>query len=190
MAALRLSSGGKGEINILWYDPMGIRVSFYSVVLEESWFVTFHKPKIDRPIRPGVWTVKVELKGLGGPLLVQVNFLVVPLTHASMHVMTYPQAVNAKRVRPQGKEEWMPAFAAWKMNVSKVGTALEEWVDELVAGQWTLERYCRNNAEEGVGQSSCEWLPDCTSTTWSSLSPDPKSLLAPLSEVGADGRIR
>ena len=167
-------------------------MSSHSVALEENWFVMYHTPKLDQPIRPGVWTVKVTMKNYGRPLLMQVNFLVVPLTHMDMKVMEFPQKVNAMKLATQGKEA-LPVFAAWKMNVTKVGSNLEEWVDDLVGKYWSLESYCRSNAKEGVmpsKESSCVWFPDCASTSWSTLSPDPKSELPSLTEVGADGRIR
>ena len=66
VAAIRLKEGAPGEINIIWDDPVGERVSTFVMKLEASWFVFFHKPKVERPIRPGVWTVKVTLSPKDG----------------------------------------------------------------------------------------------------------------------------
>ena len=191
MVALRLTHGDKGSVTVLWYDPLGFQASSHTINLENSWFIAYHKPKLDRPIRPGVWTVKVELSGNGNPLLMQESFLVVPLTHTEMRPMAFPQQVNAKRVPTSGKELFHSSFSSWKRNVTKTGTELEQWVDDLVVEHWGLRGFCRSSAHERQdGESSCGWLPYCASNQWSTLSPDPKSELPRLSEVGANGRIR
>ena len=72
VAALRLKGGVPGEVSIIWDDPVGERVSTFVMKLEASWFVSYHKPKVDRPIRPGVWTVSVQVNPkANGPILME-----------------------------------------------------------------------------------------------------------------------
>ena len=192
VANVHLNYAPKGSIKIVWYDAIGAMLSSHSVTIEGNLFTTTHRPKLSHPMRPGVWTVKVEAQGNGGHLLMHVKFLVVPLTHSNMRVMESPQDVNARKIEPIGGKK-SSAFREWSMNVTKYGTALEEWVDFLVAKHWRLEGYCAGIVEErveGGGGSPCTWLPDCSSTAWSTLSPDPKSEIPPLTKVGLDGRIR
>ena len=186
VAALRLKGGSPGEINIVWDDPVGERVSTFVMKLEASWFVSFHKPKVERPIRPGVWTVKVTLPPKdGGMVLMQNQFLVVPITHENKKPLSDPQSVNAKRTVTIKPSMNAKEFAQWVSNVSKTGPQLEHWMDSMVAKHWTIEGYCRTNMEGAPRE--CSWIPDCTSTSWSSFSPDPKSEIG---KIQPNGRIR
>ena len=193
VAALRLKGGSPGEVNIIWDDPVGERVSTFVMKLEASWFVSFHKPKVERPIRPGVWTVKVTLPPKdGGTVLMQNQFLVVPITHENRKPLADPQAVNARRTVTIKPSMDPKEFAQWRSNVSKSGAQLEQWLDSLVAKHWTIKGYCRTRTSkegEGVGDSpkQCSWIPDCMSTSWSSFSPDPKSEIG---KIQLNGRIR
>lgn len=186
VAAIRLKGGVPGEISIVWDDPVGERVSTFTMKLEASWFVSYHKPKVERPIRPGVWSVKIQLQPKdGGAVLMQNRFLVVPLTHENKQLLADPQLVNAKRtvtVKPIMDET---GFTQWRNNVSKTGQQLEEWMDSLIARHWNVEGYCRTGMESVP--SRCSWIPDCATTSWSSFSPDPKSEIG---KVQSNGRIR
>ena len=159
-------------------------MSTFVMKLEASWFVSYHKPKVERPIRPGVWTVSVQLNPKGnGPVLMETKFLVVPITHENKQPLADPQAVNAKRtvtVKPSMNVE---QFAAWRSHVSKSGQHLEQWMDSLVSGHWTIEGYCRTSSME----NGCSLARDCLATSWSSFSPDPKSEIG---DIKSDGRIR
>lgn len=62
-----------------------------------------------------------------------------------------------------------------------VGKALDDWVDRSVRAFWLTGDLC------AAGSSPCPSLGLCLKSTWSSLSPDPKSELGP---VKSDGRIR
>lgn len=66
-------------------------------------------------------------------------------------------------------------------NAQLVGQALEAWVDSSVRTFWVTGDLCAKQT------SSCPALGLCSKTTWSSLSPDPKSELG---QVKSDGRIR
>ena len=194
VAALRLKGGSPGEVNIIWDDPVGERVSTFVMKLEASWFVSFHKPKVERPIRPGVWTVKVTLPPKdGGTVLMQNQFLVVPITHENKRPLSDPLAVNAKRTVTIKPSMDPTLFAQWRSNVSKTGAQLENWMDGMVAKHWTIEGYCRTTSASREGQGTdpprkgCSWIPDCKSTSWSSFSPDPKSEIG---KIQPNGRIR
>lgn len=64
---------------------------------------------------------------------------------------------------------------------SLVGKALEGWVDSLVGAFWVTGGMCSTQT------SLCPSVQLCAKTSWSSLSPDPKSELG---AVKSNGRIR
>jgi protein xylosyltransferase len=182
VAAVRLIAGRVGDVTIVWEDPTGARVSSQSVKVESGWFVTFHKPKLERPIRPGVWNSRVELTD--GTTIMERKFLVVPLTHENMNTMEDPTSVNAARENDEVLKDSSPIkVQEWKENVRKTGKDLEQWLDELVGEFWKIESVCRT----GVSRDGCSYVSECASTDWSTFSPDPKSELG---QVKWDGRIR
>lgn len=61
------------------------------------------------------------------------------------------------------------------------GKALEDWADGAISAFWSVADVCV------VSPSACGSLETCSKTSWSSLSPDPKSELGP---VKPDGRLR
>ncbi len=186
MAAVRLVAGRQDTVHIIWHDPLGQRVAKFAMKIEAAWIVTYHKPKLELPIRPGVWTVSLELPN--DLLLMKTKFLVVPMTHHNKEVLGSPQVVNAKHsltVEPNSlifQEE----YTQWKENVSKSGLELEEWMDSLVKDYWTIDNYCRMDAGQSGGEQ-CTWVQDCASTSWSTFSPDPKTEIG---EIRTNGRIR
>ena len=176
--------GQSGEVHIIWTDPVGVIVSNYVMKLEGGWFVSYHKPKLVLPIRPGVWSVKLEIKH--GPLLMQTKFLVVPLTHENKKSLASPQSINAQKIGVANQRYNSEAYDKWRNNVSKSGHLLEQWLDELVGMYWTLDSYCWTNAPTEIS-GLCTWMEDCKASNWSTFFPDPKS------EIGAvqrNGKIR
>lgn len=61
------------------------------------------------------------------------------------------------------------------------GKALEDWADGAISAFWSVADVCVSSP------SACASLETCSKTSWSSLSPDPKSELGP---VKPDGRLR
>lgn len=74
-----------------------------------------------------------------------------------------------------------PALQEAQKKTSLVGKPLEAWVDNSVGAFWVTGDICSKQT------SSCPSIGLCTKTSWSSLSPDPKSELGP---VKSNGRIR
>lgn len=74
-----------------------------------------------------------------------------------------------------------PAMQEARRKAELVDQPLQEWVDGSVGTFWVTANICTSQT------SSCPALVLCSKTSWSSLSPDPKSELGP---VKSDGRIR
>lgn len=77
------------------------------------------------------------------------------------------------------RSEEAEAAAAGKAQLT--GRALDEWADSAISTFWAVADVCVGSS------SSCSSLETCSKTSWSSLSPDPKSELGP---VKPDGRLR
>lgn len=74
-----------------------------------------------------------------------------------------------------------PVMQEAQRKAQLVGQPLEAWVDDSLGMFWITGNVCTAQT------SSCPALGLCSKTSWSSLSPDPKSELGP---VKSDGRIR
>lgn len=74
-----------------------------------------------------------------------------------------------------------PAMQEARRKAQLVGQPLQDWVDNSVGMFWVTGNMC------AAQTSACPVLGLCSQTSWSSLSPDPKSELGP---VKYDGRIR
>ena len=69
-------------------------------------------------------------------------------------------------------------------NAKKTGKDLTAWIDELTQYMWHISDTCIDSST----LSSCSRLPSCQKTSWSSLSPDPKSFIGSISKL--TGRLR
>ena len=68
-------------------------------------------------------------------------------------------------------------------NSLATGEQLLRWIDDLTFKFWTVRELCSVDSS-----LSCPGIETCSKTTWSSLSPDPKSELG---QVNAEtGRMR
>lgn len=74
-----------------------------------------------------------------------------------------------------------PAMQEAQRKAQLVGQPLEAWVDSSIGTFWVTGGLCATQT------SSCPAVGPCSKTSWSSLSPDPKSELG---LVKSDGRIR
>ena len=121
-----------------------------------------------KPFQPGIWQALLQSKL---ETLVELKYLVLPkVTIAETHL-------NATRDN-QGQYMKHVNFAIHndkvtnkaQKDLSSKGDELS-WIDKLTAEFWVAEGMC---ALEDLRQD-CEDVPLCTETSWSSLSPDPKS---------------
>ena len=175
--AMKWALGVAVEIRCEWYDPTGELVSSHRTKVEPHWIVSFNKPTLNKPVRPGVWTVKVLI---AGRVIMETSFLVIPLTHNHKKLMDRPEAVNAVKMTDTHHSSITDkAFDQWRNGVVLSGELLLDWVDELVSEFWTLKSLC--------APAECNSLSHCKlSSKWSTLYPDPKSELNDVQ----NGRLR
>ncbi|XP_077475650.1 xylosyltransferase 2-like [Stigmatopora argus] len=180
-------------VTIVLIDPALVVATVYNIKVPQDSEFSMHKPPLKQPLRPGIWSLRIyqELEQMA-----ELQFLVLPL--------------NFKKKVPLSKDEdsWMhsgplenvymdksykhlnsilqlppqePAMLEAQQNAQLVGPALEAWIDHCMENFWIIGGSCTTQ------NSSCAALPPCSKTSWSSLSPDPKSELGP---VKSDGKIR
>uniref|UniRef100_A0A8D0AYY4 Xylosyltransferase 1 n=1 Tax=Salvator merianae TaxID=96440 RepID=A0A8D0AYY4_SALMN len=187
---------GKGPnvtVTVIWVDPINVIAATYDILIESSAEFTHYKPPLNLPLRPGVWTVKILHHWVP---VAETKFLVTPLTFSNRQALRQEDAAKLHGGPPknaymeqsfQGLNPVLniPIVAAQvekaKKSTTLVGPKLENWVDSLVGGMWSAVDIC------STGPTSCPVMQACAQTSWSSLSPDPKSELGP---VKPDGRLR
>ena len=180
--AIRTNPGRVVHTDIVWEDPVGVVSSTHRMKLDAGATVSHHKPKLSKPLRPGMW--KVRLLHSGGAVYQTVTFMVTPVKFDKKTPLDDPSVVNGRyaREQPSGGVD-KQKFEMWSGLALSVGRELDEWVDEMVGEFWQLEDVCSTAAASG----QCRSLVSCEETHWSTLSSDPKSELGP---VQPNGRLR
>ena len=176
------------EFTVEWTDPIGWkRESKVRVKADTTAFTD--KISTPKPLKPGIWKVRVLMGKTTVYVLMETKFLVIPLTHyPDKSVLTQPWKTNGRfaptAVAENGVSE--EELSDWKKNVQSKGRELDSYVDSLVGQFWHRTGVC---VQSGKTRSSCpqSLLSDCQNTPWSSFSPDPKSELVPVKD---NGRIR
>ncbi|XP_047428538.1 xylosyltransferase 2 [Mugil cephalus] len=193
LAVQKWARGPNLTATIVWIDPALVVAASYDITVDVDAEYTQYKPPLQHPLRPGTWTVRVLKQW---ERMAEVRFLVTPLTFNNKEPLrkeedswlhggppgnlyleqSFQQLSSVLKLPPQE-----PALQLARRNARLVGEALEAWVDGSVGTFWVIGDLCATQT------SSCPALGGCAETTWSSLSPDPKSELGP---VKSDGRIR
>ncbi|XP_063077573.1 xylosyltransferase 2 isoform X2 [Engraulis encrasicolus] len=189
----RWSRGPNLTATIVWIDPAHVVAASYDITVEAETEVTQYRPPLQHPLRPGVW--RVRLLRLW-QRIAETSFLVTPLTqrahipfntaeHGWLHAgpagnvyleQSFQQLSSILRL-PSLEEGLKEAHSHAQLQ----GAELEAWVDRGMSAFWSPGGGCSS-----LG-SACPALSLCSSTPWSSLSPDPKAELGP---IKSDGRIR
>ena len=182
--ALYWSSGPMMEVTISVIDPAQVVATSFAININNNEYAVPLVMDFERPLRPGIWTVKVQHNW---NIIAELHFLVSPYSHYGGRPITDSEAKMLHR-GPDGKyEKDKPQFdigaslelddpqlaASVAMRNSLMGgVQLLEWIDDLTFKFWTVGELC------SVGSIlPCPGIQLCNITTWSSLSPDPKSQL-------------
>ncbi|XP_062613310.1 LOW QUALITY PROTEIN: xylosyltransferase oxt-like [Saccostrea cucullata] len=178
---------GPGEplmVSIAWIDPAKVIAASYDVNITSEGQIKPFKPLLKQPLRPGVWTSKLMYRW---QVFAEVKFLVLPLTvfrgktlDPSKAILHHngPIGYYAKQDFSEFEEVLKvtnigEARAAADENGQKHGRVLEEWTDELCQKFWSIQEVC----QIGEITEECSPIKKCEETSWSSMSPDPKSTI-------------
>uniref|UniRef100_A0A671YPU6 Xylosyltransferase 2 n=1 Tax=Sparus aurata TaxID=8175 RepID=A0A671YPU6_SPAAU len=192
LAVQKWARGPNLTATIVWIDPALVVAASYDITVDVDAEYTQYKPPLQRPLRPGTWTVRVLKQW---ERVAEARFLVMPLTFKDkepirkedswLHAgppsnlyleQSFQQLSSVLKLPPQES-----ALQEAQHKAQLVGPPLEAWVDSSIGTFWVTGDLCATET------SSCAAVGPCSKTSWSSLSPDPKSELGP---VKSDGRIR
>lgn len=174
-------------------DPLANVVYTSSFTASKGASIVTHVPRLEKPLRPGVWMVKTREVGADkNPNInwtIQSKFLILPLSHHQGRLINEKEASlfnQGPYTSPNEAEEPKqldPVAGRVAKNSSPLGRDLDEWIDQLLASFWNQASSCLAMPLPEAGQSSlCRVLPPCSETYWSTLYPDPKSSFVPLSD--------
>ncbi|XP_044275945.1 xylosyltransferase 2 isoform X2 [Varanus komodoensis] len=193
VAMQKWARGPNLTATVVWIDPTYVIATSYDITVDAEAEFTQYKPPLNRPLRPGVWTVR--LLQLWEPLG-ESQFLVVPQTFNHKQPLRKEDGkwLHAGPPRNEYMDQNFQGLAgilslprldgtgrASHQHTQLVGHALENWTDSSVGSFWSVAGLCV------ASPSSCSSLELCSKTSWSSLSPDPKSELG---AIKPNGRLR
>lgn len=138
----------------------------HSFSLEANWVIAELNLQLSRPLHPGIWKVK--------------------FSHMNAVFATTQFAIPPReqlQQKPIGSmHEFLQVHTSVSLPENSVSGSFIKWLhhfsDKVVWDSWTFNDIC---AEE---YSSCADLRRCADTSWSSLSPDPKSAVGVVTENG------
>lgn len=193
VAVQKWTRGPNLTATIVWIDPAHVVATSYEISVDSEAEFTQYKPPLQRPLRPGAWTVRVLRLW---ELVAESRFLVTPLAFKDRQALHRDEA-RWLHTGPPGnlymEQSFQQLHEVLKLppreqameqaqhNALLVGKSLEDWVDESVGAFWVSGGVCTTLP------SACSSLGLCRQSSWSSLSPDPKSELG---TVKSNGRIR
>nr|XP_003217276.2 PREDICTED: xylosyltransferase 2 isoform X1 [Anolis carolinensis] len=193
VAMQKWARGPNLTATVVWIDPAYVIATSYDITVDAEAEFTQYKPPLNRPLRPGVWTIR--LLQFWEPLG-ESQFLVVPQTFNHKQPLRKDDGkwLHAGPPHNEYMEQNFQGLAgilslprldetgrASHQHMQLVGHALENWTDSSVSNFWSVASLCV------ASPSSCSTLELCSKTSWSSLSPDPKSELG---AIKPDGRLR
>ncbi|XP_076458255.1 xylosyltransferase 1-like [Babylonia areolata] len=187
------SPGKEFTVSVAWIDPTNVIAVSYDIMIPGTTFVGSHKPSLSRPLRPGVWTVKLMLNMT---VVAETQFLVTPITFYQGQPISVSAAQRSHAGPPglymgkdfSGLRSYLKVPPSPQLeeeavaNARKVGRDLELWVDSLVPLFWVTKDTCSLEKLELTAVSRCR------ETLWSSRSPDPKSDINTIGSKLAFGR--
>ena len=190
VVACQWTQGVALSIKFSWYDPDDRLVFTQSATVQTTWIVSFHRPTLQRPIRPGVWKVTAEVNG---QKVAESLFLIHPVSIKDKKEITdsgVSAEVNSDLRRlvndPEDKEMDMLDRGKFVQDrqvlIGRTGEELHRWIDGLVSGYWKLRGFCAV-----APMVQCNSVPVCKNEKWSTYHPDPKSELG---DIKQNGRLR
>ncbi|KAL4657895.1 xylosyltransferase 2-like [Arapaima gigas] len=188
IAVQKWARGPNLTATVVWLNPSHTVAASYDIKVDLEVEFTHYKPLLQHPLQPGSWTVRLLRQR---ERVAEVRFLVVPLgftrrqpLHKDEDSGVLVGTSGSPNLEGQGLQQVPqeePALEEAQRRQNMVGRPLEDWVDSVVGIFWVTGDICASKP------SPCPMLGPCSKSTWSSLSPDPKSELGP---VKSNGRIR
>lgn len=202
-------------VTVVLIDPLNVVAEYTDFrTPAKSAGVTETVLNLQKPIRPGKWTVRFYIQRNFQKLTAEMNFIVTPLQYKdgelgsknlsidnrgvisddelnSLNRNLYSIRTTLNLKKDQGSERSLEERASY------IGEDLEAWIDEVIGSVWTVQEICikADTTDDwflSQPSNSCKRSNHispklCKELAWSSYSPDPKSELG---LVKSNGRIR
>ncbi|XP_066924651.1 xylosyltransferase 2-like [Clytia hemisphaerica] len=178
--------GPEFHVRIVWQDPLNVIAGMYQMKVDKTWVISFHKPKFNKPLRPGTWTVKIVFND--DITLGLTKFLVIPQSYYDGKEGVLNDVIATNNGPPAGlyASDYVVEFdreandtservVEFAKNSKSIGSSLEGWIDSIMQQHWKFVGICVSSERTGVKNKCIAQLPSCSDTDWSSKSPDPKS---------------
>ncbi|XP_076155219.1 xylosyltransferase 2 [Alosa pseudoharengus] len=193
VAVQRWARGPNLTATVVWVDPANVVAASYDITVETEAEFTQYRPPLQRPLRPGVWHVRVLRMW---ERVAQTRFLITPLSYHThkpfstaddgwLHAGPAGNLYLEQSFQQLSSVLRLPSLESGLREAQGLavlqGRELDAWVDRGLSSFWSPAGLCSSAG------SACAALPSCSRTSWSSMSPDPKAELGP---VKSNGRIR
>ncbi|XP_041938981.1 xylosyltransferase 2 [Alosa sapidissima] len=193
VAVQRWARGPNLTATVVWVDPANVVAASYDITVETEAEFTQYRPPLQRPLRPGVWHVRVLRMW---ERVAQTRFLITPLSYHThkpfstaddgwLHAGPAGHLYLEQSFQQLSSVLRLPSLESGLREAQGLaalqGRELDAWVDRGLSSFWSPAGVCSSAG------SACAALPSCSQTSWSSMSPDPKAELGP---VKSNGRIR
>lgn len=185
------------NLTLIWLDPAGIVADVNNLHVDENNLTSFLKPNIKVPLLPGIWKVGLFAQS---ELIALTNFLIIPLEFFSGKEITH----NEANIIHSGSQSAYKDFSSIKLphflpdeeetllfqkisfaNVKRINQDLREWIDNLTSGFYSILGSCIDSSSHSFKEKYVcgdHKFEQCSSTGWSSLSPDPKGTIGKIHE--------
>ncbi|KAG7199452.1 hypothetical protein KM043_014078 [Ampulex compressa] len=170
------------NLSILWIDPSGRLADVNHLQLEELTMVGYVKPQLNEHLAVGTWHV---LLVADAAIVVKMKFLITPLGYWKNRKINVDKAKevnnasnNRYHITDDVAKKWSDLLRSAAlheqttfMTEKRVGFDLDQWIDKLVNDHYEIDKVCNagNRVDDEVK------LQKCSTTHWSSLSPDSKA---------------
>lgn len=185
---------------VIWLDPAGVIADVNTLNLDISNLTSFIKPNLKAPLLPGIWKVSLYEQN---NLIASTKFLITPLEYFSGNKLSHQEASiihsgsqnSYKNYSIESSMHFIPDHEETLLlqklshsNIKRTQQDLKDWIDALtlefynVLGSCVVNSYNNLNDKIICGSHIFEY---CSSTQWSSLSPDPKGSIGQLNKLTA-----
>lgn len=182
------------NLTVMWLDPAGVIADIIAIHVDENNLTNFIKPNLKAPLLPGIWKVGLFEQS---NIIASTKFLITPLEYFSGKELSHQEAniihsgsqnayKNYSYVKPlnflPNQEESVLLQKISYSNVKRIHKDLREWIDSLSIEFYNILGSCISSKTELKDKVMCgkHKFEYCSTSEWSSLSPDPKGTIGKL----------
>ncbi|XP_065183647.1 xylosyltransferase 1-like [Sycon ciliatum] len=170
---VRYTTGQSLKLKVVFTSPSGKKQKVQHIDTNKDWSIADLPVDFQLSEEPGLWRADVEVLKPTAASLGSVHFVLFP-----RELEGNKEIVDAAGVQRAG----LGPYVVLKDDMD-VQQQLQDYVDSVTRQAWTISSHCAVSGSSRL----CPSVSSCSKTSWSTLSPDPKS---DLPDIKANGRIR